>query len=78
MNIESSHKFNRSGDIASGCIEGVSLDRYQVGVVGAMRQAMSSGMHYMMASGVIVCDHHLCTGPGSSHRISISKLVLLI
>ena len=34
MNIESSHKFNRSGDTASGCIEGVNLEQYHVGVVG--------------------------------------------
>ena len=34
MNIESSHKFNRSGDTAYGCIEGVNLEQYQVGVVG--------------------------------------------
>ena len=37
MNIESSHKFTRSGDTASGCIEGVNLDDYQVGVVGGRR-----------------------------------------
>ena len=36
MNIESSHKFNRSGDTAYGCIEGVNLDQYQVGVVGGI------------------------------------------
>ena len=35
MNIESSHKFTRSGDTASGCIEGVNLEDYQVGVMGA-------------------------------------------
>ena len=34
MNIESSHKFTRSGDTASGCIEGVNMEDYQVGVVG--------------------------------------------
>ena len=34
MNIESSHKFTRSGDTASGCIEGVNLEDYQIGVVG--------------------------------------------
>ena len=34
MNIESSHKFDRSGDTASGCIEGVNLTDYQVGVIG--------------------------------------------
>ena len=35
MNIESSHKFNRSGDTAFGCIEGVNLEVYQVGVIKA-------------------------------------------
>ena len=34
MNIESSHKLTRSGDTASGCIEGVNMEDYQVGVVG--------------------------------------------
>ena len=34
MNIESSHKFPRSDDTAYGCIEGVNLEQYQVGVVG--------------------------------------------
>ena len=36
MNIESSHKFNRSGDTAYGCIEEVNLADYQVGVVGGI------------------------------------------
>lgn len=31
MTIESSHKFTRSGDTASGCIEGVNLEDFQVG-----------------------------------------------
>ena len=34
MNIESSHKFTRSGDTAYGCIEGVNLEQYQIGVIG--------------------------------------------
>ena len=34
MNIEGSHKFTRSGDTAYGCIEGVNLEQYQVGVIG--------------------------------------------
>ena len=34
MNIESSHRFTRSGDTASGCIEAVNMDYYQVGVFG--------------------------------------------
>ena len=33
-NIESTHKFTRSGDTASGCIEAVNMDDYQVGVFG--------------------------------------------
>ena len=35
MNIESSHKFNRSGDTAYGCIEGVNLTDYQIGIIGS-------------------------------------------
>ena len=34
MNIESSHKFNRSGDTADGCIPQIDLQQFQVGVVG--------------------------------------------
>ena len=34
MNIESSHKLTRSGDTAYGCIEGINLEQYQVGVIG--------------------------------------------
>ena len=33
MNIESSHKFNRSGDTTYGCIDGVNLEQHQVGVI---------------------------------------------
>ena len=36
MKIESSHKFTRSGDTASGCIEAVNTTHYQVGVFGAI------------------------------------------
>ena len=43
MNIESSHKFNRSGDTAYGCIEGVNLEQYQVGVIiGSHKSIMPS------------------------------------
>ena len=38
MNIESSHKFTRSGDTAYGCIEGVNLEQYQVGVIGGRQE----------------------------------------
>ena len=40
MNIESSHKFTRSGDTASGCIEGVNLEDYQVGVLGGVDEPL--------------------------------------
>ena len=36
MKIESSRKFTRSGDTASGCIEAVNITHYQVGVFGAI------------------------------------------
>jgi hypothetical protein len=43
MNIESSHKFNRSnsGDTAYGCIEGFDIYRHQVGVIGGSRKQIS-------------------------------------
>ena len=37
MNIKSSHKFNRSGDTAYGCIEGVNLEEYQIGIEGGVQ-----------------------------------------
>ena len=42
MKIESSHKFTRSGDTASGCIEAVNMDDYQVGVAGAILVSSTS------------------------------------
>ena len=41
MNIESSHKLTRSGDTASGCIEGVNMEDDQVGVVGGRQRSVS-------------------------------------
>ena len=38
MNIDSSYKLNRSDDTAYGCIEGVNLEQYQIGVVGGIRK----------------------------------------
>ena len=38
MNVESSYKFNRSGDTAYGCIEGVDMEQYQIGVIGGRRK----------------------------------------
>ena len=48
MNIESSHKFTRSGDTASGCIEGVNLEDYQVGVVGGVNEPLGIIIVYTM------------------------------
>ena len=42
MNIESSHKFNRSGDTAYGCIEGVNLSEYQIGVIDLQRSMIET------------------------------------
>ena len=43
MNIELSHKFNRSGDTTYGCIEGVNLEQYQVGVVDGIEIVRQTG-----------------------------------
>ena len=50
MNIESSHKLNRSGNMAFGCIEGVSLTDSQVGVVGVIGQIITPppGMYIIL------------------------------
>ena len=42
MNIESSYKFNRSGDTAYGCIEGVNLTEYQIGVISDSHRNMKT------------------------------------
>ena len=48
MNIESSHKFNRSGDTASGCIDGVNLEDYQIGVVHGAGQLVTTDLEFGM------------------------------
>ena len=57
MNIESSQKFTRSGDTASGCIVGVNLEVYQVGVVPEARQLVTTDLKFGMQGG-LVC---ICT-----------------
>ena len=42
MKIESSHKFTRSGDTASGCIEAFNMDDYQIGVAGTILVSSNS------------------------------------
>ena len=45
MNIESSHKFNRSGDTAYGCIEGVNWTYYQIGVINGKQVTAAVHSH---------------------------------
>ena len=47
MNIESSYKFNRSGDTAYGCIEGLDITRHQVGVVDGSRKETPTSKLYI-------------------------------
>ena len=46
-----SHRFNRSGDTASGCVEGVSLTDYQVGVIEGKKSMPVRGVQgdYLLA-----------------------------
>ena len=55
MDIESSHKFNRSGDTAYGCIEGVNMTYYQVGVINGIKYVPSyrKGTKYITYSVLI-------------------------
>ena len=83
MNIESSHKFNRSGDTASGCIEGVNLEDYQVGVIGGavtkeVRQKMPSSMLVSNVSSDNYVQSSFHTELGSGQIIGIGKIVFLI
>ena len=50
MNIESSHKFNRSGDTAYGCIEGINLEQYQIGIEGGVqvRESTKTSMFHLV------------------------------
>ena len=51
MNIESSHKFNRSisENTAYGCIDGIDLERYQVGVIGGRMITMEPKSEIIIA-----------------------------
>ena len=74
MNIESSHKLNRSGDTAYGCIEGVNLTDYQVGAVGVTRQLTTTvtfsesvtTLRCMCSIEVAGCDIFIYTASQSS------------
>ena len=60
MNIESSHKFNRSGDTASGCVEAVNIE---VGVLGGRRIKPTTtdikGKMYMYTTCANIIQLHL-------------------
>ena len=52
LNIDSIHRFNRSGDIAYGCIEGVNLTLYQIGVIGGRQLIEAQGKGSYIISGL--------------------------
>ena len=54
LNIESSHKFNRSGDTAYGCIEGVDLEQYQVGVMRSASKSTALDVKGIQLEGSII------------------------
>ena len=56
MNIKLSCKFNRFGDTASGCIKGVNLEQYQVGVYGVRQLQTFSGMLNILLH--LLCIYH--------------------
>ena len=63
MNIESSHKFNRSGDTVCGCIDGVNLELHQVGVMGGRRKQLTTTPSKGESVTYLLCslDYSYCT-----------------
>ena len=57
INIESSHKFTRSGDTASGCIEAVNMDDYQVGVLGIRQVYLMTSKRVPITTLVSMYNH---------------------
>lgn len=39
MNIKASHKFHRLGDTAYGCVHGVHLTKYHIGIIDGKKVA---------------------------------------
>ena len=62
MNIESSHKFTRSGDTTSGCIEAVNMDDYQVGVLGGRQDLVQPVMTGMIGTITIILVSYVYLG----------------
>ena len=76
MNIESSHKLTRSGDTASGCIEGVNMEDYQVGVVGIRRLCTSDttetkGKLINKSNKVQFSKYYKCLSPTTDPNVSL-------
>ena len=65
MNIESSHKFNRSGDTAYGCIEGVNLTLtdYQIGVFSLVEvvPTLPTSKHHIISVYRLIFHPNCCT-----------------
>ena len=66
MNIESSHKFNRSGDTAYGCIEGVNLTGYQIGIFN---------LEEVVPTPPISKHHYFCVQVDTSPKLLILYLI---
>ena len=62
MNIESSHKFTRSGDTTSGCIEAVNIDDYQVGVLGGRQYLVQPVMTGIIGTITIILVSYVYLG----------------
>ena len=70
MNIESSHKFNRSGDTAYGCIEGVNLEQYQVGVVGGRKvMPIITNLRGICINLIIQCNDNILYPESTTHCV---------
>ena len=72
MNIESSQNFPRSGDTASGCIEGVNMEDYQVGVVGGRQVVLVSGMNTYLCQILLKLQRILFPEKSSCHVVCVS------
>ena len=76
MNIESSHKFTRSGDTAYGCIERVDLEQYQVGVIGGITKDQTTENEGMLMA--INCIHLKLRNSHIMCCIMLFPLILLV
>ena len=86
MNIESSHRFHRSGNTAFGCVEGVNLTVSQVGVIQGKYLPLSHSMASAICTWCIVgtgsysldiCESLACFDSISLTSIKFNSTVLV-